>query len=274
MRLKQFLKGKLSPKQIAQVRRAFDVIGDIAIIEIPPELEKKEKIIAQALLKMNKNIKVVAKKAGVHKGVYRTQKLKIIAGERRKKTEHKESGVRLRLDVEKCYFSPRLGTERLRIARQVKPGETILVMFSGTAPYPLVLAKHTRAREIHGIEINPAAHKYAQENVALNKLENKILLFQGDVKLVMPGLAHKYDRIIMPLPHEAERYLSYALRAAKKGARLHFYDFQHEKKFSQAKQKVLSACKKAKKKCRITKVVACGQVGVRQYRVCVDATVA
>jgi len=270
MQLKKLLKGKLTKKEQEVVRRSYDMIGDIAIIEIPRELEKKEKLIAKTLLDAHKQIKVVAKKVGGHKGVFRAQKLKILAGQRRKTTEYKESGLRMRLNVEKCYFSPRLGTERLRIAKQVKPNEVVLVLFSGIAPYPLVIAKQTKAKEVHGVEINPVAHKYAQENVKLNKLGSKIMLVQGDVKLIVPGLTHKYDRILMPAPYIAEQYLDLALSVAGKKSILHFYDFQPEGKFAQAREKVRKACKKAKKKCRILRTVKCGQSGVREYRICVD----
>ena len=47
MKLREALKGKLTKKEVAHLRAAFDIIGSIAIIEIPDELIKKEKIIAE-----------------------------------------------------------------------------------------------------------------------------------------------------------------------------------------------------------------------------------
>ncbi|MDD5087036.1 MAG: hypothetical protein PHV16_04760 [Candidatus Nanoarchaeia archaeon] len=181
------LSKKLTKEELILVPSAFDVIGDIIILEIKPELEKKEKIVAQAFLKLNKNIKTVAKKSGIHKGVFRTQKLKILAGERKKETLHIENNVRIKLDVEKVYFSPRLSNERKRIMKLVKPNESVLVMFSGCGPYPAVLSKNTNAKEIYGVEVNPTAHKYAVENIKDNKLKN-VELFLGDVNDVLPKL--------------------------------------------------------------------------------------
>ena len=106
--LRGALKGKLTEKEFSYLRAAFDLVGDIAIIEIPDELVKKEKIIADALLVLLKNVKVVCKKAGMHEGVFRTQKMKVLAGENRKETVHKENDVRVKIDVEKVYFSSRL----------------------------------------------------------------------------------------------------------------------------------------------------------------------
>jgi len=268
--LKEALKGKLTKKEREQLVISFDVVGDIAIIEIPAELEKKEKLIAEILLKMHKNIKVVCKKAGGHIGVFRLQKFRILAGERRKDTEYKESGVRMKLHIEKTYFSPRFGTERLRIAKQIKAGESVLIMFSGAAPFCLVIAKNAKPNVVYGIEINPNAHKYALENVKLNKFEDKIKLYKGDVRLVVPTLNKNFDRIAMPLPKGGENFLDVALSVIKKGGIIHFYDFLHVDEFDLAKQKVRDACLLAKKKCKILRLVKCGQQKPRVYRICVD----
>ena len=69
-------------------------------------------------------------------------------------------------------------------------------MFSGSGVYPVVISKNTKAKEIYGIEINPIAHKYAEENIKLNKLKN-IKLFCGDVKKTIPKLNRKFDRIFL-----------------------------------------------------------------------------
>ncbi len=184
---------------------------------------------------------------------------------------HKEHGLEFAMNVATCYFSPRLSTERLRIAQQVKQGEHVLVMFSGVAPYVLVIAKHSPAFRVYGIEANPAAHKYAVENVQRNRLSHKVVLIKGDVKKVMPKM--QFDRLVMPWPQRANEFLDVTLKTVKKGGMIHYYDFQPEGDFSEAKQLVLKACKKAKRKCRILKVVECGQVGVRTHRVCVDFNV-
>ena len=43
------------------------------------------------------------------------------------------------------------------------------------------------------------AHKYAIENVKLNKLEN-VKLYLGDVKQVLPRIRKSFDRVLMPCP--------------------------------------------------------------------------
>ncbi|GAG38880.1 unnamed protein product, partial [marine sediment metagenome] len=175
-----------------------------------------------------------------------------------------------KLNVENCYFSPRLSNERKRIADLVKNNEEILLMFSGVAPYPLVIAKNSNPKTIYAVEINPKAHKYAVENIKLNKLENKIKLFKGDVRKIIPKLNKKFNRIAMPLPKGGENYLDLALKKIKNKGIIHFYDFLHENQFDEAVEKIDLACKKAKKKYKIIRLVKCGQFGPGIFRICVD----
>ncbi|MBI4453139.1 class I SAM-dependent methyltransferase family protein [Candidatus Woesearchaeota archaeon] len=288
--LKDALKTILTKDEMEKVKTAYDCIGDIAILEIDRELRKKEKVIANTLLRVRRDIKTVVRKEGSHEGTFRVQKMKYLAGENKKETIHKENNIRLMLDIEKVYFSPRLSLERMRIAELVNNSksrksknkksvnkEDILVMFSGCAPYCCVIAKNAKNKvnSIIGIEINPEGHKYGLENIKLNKLDNvcNINLINGDVKKEIPKLAKTnatFDRILMPLPKHAEDFLPEALAVSKKGTIIHFYDFLHEEKFNEAVEKIKKACEKAKKNCKILEIVKCGQHSPRTFRICVD----
>lgn len=268
--LKEILSDDLSADELELVKRSYDVVGDIIILEIPAELVSKEHKIAEAILKMNKSAKTVLKKAGMHEGEYRTQKMQFLAGEDREETVHRENNVLIKLDVEKVYFSPRLSNERKRIMSLVKPGEHILVMFSGCAPYPIVISKHTEASLVYGVELNPFGHTYGIENIALNKCKN-VKLFNGDVREVVPKLNKKFDRILMPLPKQADTFLDVALGVSKKGTIIHLYDFVMDSDFPQSTiGKIDFVCKKLKLKYKILESVKCGQHSPKFYRVCVD----
>ena len=267
--LRTLIKKHFTEEELKKLKTSFDVIGEIAILEIDEELRKKEKIIADTLLKSHKSIKTVLRKDDKHEGEYRTQKMKWLAGKKTKETTHKENNVTLKLNVETVYFSPRLATERKRIAEQVRKGEEILVMFSGCAPYPCVLSKNTDAKHITGIELNPEGHEYAKKNVAINKLKN-ITLINDDVKKACKKMTKKYDRILMPLPKNAEDFLEPALHVAKKNTTIHFYNFLHETEFEEAERKVKEACKKKKLKYKKKKLIKAGQQSPRTYRICLD----
>lgn len=271
--LKEGLRGEVPDQVLELLPRAFDTVGTIAILEIPKGLEKYEKAIAATLLEVTPSIETVVKKVGGHVGKYRKQKVRVLAGKRTKSTIHCENGIRLKIHVENTYFSARTATERMRVARLVKPGEDVLVMFSGAAPFVLVIAKNSAAKRVVGVEINPLSHKLALESLESNKkIASRITLYNGDVRKIVPKLG-KFDRVLMPLPKDAEEYMHVALGASHAGTIIHFYSFCKEEKIEEAAPQILAVCKKLGRKCRALRTVKAGQTGVREYRVCVDVEV-
>lgn len=269
--IKKIKTPKLNQKDISKIPRAYDVLGDMMIFsDFPSELQKKEKQVAEYVMSLHKNIKVVLKKTKKYSGTFRTPKLKILGGERRKDTIYRENNARMQVNPEKMYFSSRLSTERKRICEKVKEGEDILVMFSGAGPYPIVLAKNTQAKTIYGIEINPDAHEYALKNAEMNKIHN-INFICGDVNTILPKIKKKFDRIIMPLPKDAHDFLGLALQHIKKTGIIHLYDFAEEKDIpEEVKLKIEKACKMLKKKYKIKEILKCGQYGPHKFRICTD----
>jgi tRNA (guanine37-N1)-methyltransferase len=273
---KEIVEESLTKEELMHFKAAFDTVGTVAIIEVDHELRYKEAFIAKILIENVPNIKTVLAKDSMHEGEFRTQKLRYITGDNTKEATYRENGVVMKLNLEEVYFSPRLAEERKRMIGLVKPGERVLVMFSGCAPYALAIAKNTKARDIYGIEINPVGHKYGLENVKFNKLEKKIKLFQGDVKAVVPKLLEqdpelKFDRIIMPLPRDAEEFLYEVTLVSKPGTIVHFYNFVDEEGFPQNVISIIDRYLKALGvDYKVINSVKCGQYSPRKFRVCVD----
>ncbi len=252
---------------------SFDVVGDIAIIIVPEALRTREQLIAETILASNRSIKVVAKRDGIYRGEYRTIPLTVLAGEKRKETEVREFGIRLCLNPEKVYFSVRSGSERKRLASLVAPGESVLVLFSGVAPYPLIISRYSMAQAIVGIEKNPEAHTYALKNLQLNKQQRNIKLYLGDAGTILPSLKESFDRVIMPLPTMADVFLPTALRVLKQEGYLHFYDLQRPDCFAASLAKITAACTAEKRQVLSSAIVRCGHCGPKTYRICIDACV-
>ena len=280
--LKQELGERLGDK-VYLVRKSFDIIGDIAVLEIPRELEFVEKEIARIFLKTHPNVKTVLKKKGAHEGSFRIQKLELLAGEDKKETIYVENKARFKLNLEEVYFSPRLASERLRIARLVKKDEKVLVMFSGYAPYPITILKNSgensKPKIVFGVELNPKAHEYALINKELNKIpDEKLVLLNGDVREVVPELMKRYsivkdgfDRIVMPLPKTGFLFLNTAFKAIKNEGIIHYYMFLEEGEIPKKGFEVIQEeAEKAGVKVEFLNHVVCGQVGKRLYRVCFD----
>ena len=225
--LRDALKGKLSKRELSYLVKSFDSVGNIAVIEIPPELEKKEKIIGEALLGVNPRFETVCKIAGAHKGAFRVQPVKVIAGKRNKTALYVESGCRMKVDLGKVFFSPRLSHERERIGKLIKKGEVVGAFFAGVGPFPLVFAKNSPMKKAVAIELNPHAVKLMRENIVLNKVQEKIEPVLGDVnKLASTKFKGKFDRAVMPLPKDAGGFLEATMLSIKpSGGTIHFYQF-------------------------------------------------
>ncbi|MCX6695354.1 MAG: hypothetical protein NTU61_03575 [Candidatus Altiarchaeota archaeon] len=61
--LRAALEGKVSSEELSLVPSAFDIVGDIAVLDLPDEIVSRKNIIAEALLSLFRNIKVVCLKA-------------------------------------------------------------------------------------------------------------------------------------------------------------------------------------------------------------------
>ena len=240
---KNLLIDKFGEEASGGILSSYDVVGDIAIIQIPKEVSKHEEEIGELLLAADNKIKVVLKKAGGREGDFRITKLAYLTGEERTETEYLENGVRMKLDVSKVYFSPRLSNERKRIMGEVKEGENVLILFAGVGPFALEIGKAQPSAKVVGVELNPDAVRYFEENIRLNKLGNVDAVL-GDVKEVAKeGWA---DRIAMPLPKGALEFLDSAFAAAKPGCVVHFYSMAEKADGTGGlKEKILEAAKKA-----------------------------
>jgi tRNA (guanine37-N1)-methyltransferase len=230
--LKAVLAYRLRPCELKLLYRSYDIIGDIAIIRIPEALKHRSKAIAEAIMQTQRRVRTVLHQASPVSGDLRLRKLKWLAGEKKTETVHKEHGCLFKVDLETCYFSPRLSHERMRVSKQVQTGEVIVNMFSGVGCYSIIIAKHSAAQKIYSVEINPTAVQYMQENVKLNKVRERVVPIEGDAKNVIEeGLQNIADRVLMPLPKKTCEYLGYAVRTLKPaGGWIHYYDFEHADK--------------------------------------------
>lgn len=246
----------------------YDIIGNIAIVKFNKnaKLSKKKKF-ANELLKTQKQVRTVLEKINKFSGRLRTQKTKYLVGEKTKEALYKENNCVFRLNVDTCYFSPRLSSERKEIAGQVKEGESVLVMFGGVAPFPIVIAKNSKARKVVSIELGKDCNKYALENVKRNKLFN-VQIIQGDVRKKVPR--EKFNRIVMARPNLKDSFLDIAFRAIKKNGIIHYYGFYPESELDKLKELIIFESKKAKKKIKILKIKRAGEVGKRKFRYRVD----
>ncbi len=272
MNIKEYLKGKIKNEELKKVRRGFEIIGDVVIVEIPDEIEHLKNLIVQAILARHKNVKTVLRKVGIVDGVYRVAKYEILHGSKTE-TVAKEFGCKFLVDPTKVYYSSKLSSERERIAKMVKDGERVLVMFAGVGPYAIVIAKLAKPAEVVGVEINPIAVDYFRKNIKINKVENLVKVYEGDVKEVLPKIEGKFDRIIMPSPKTAENYVYLIRDKIKKNGWVHYYTFAGEEEEPNLGEKIRNIFKKNGIEVEIERIRACGSYAPRVNRYVADVKV-
>jgi len=251
--------------------KSYDNFGNIVVVKFPIgfSLAKKKKF-AHKLLKEQKGVKTVLEKKERVKGRLRKLSTNYIAGENTKEVLYKENGCVFRFNIDETYFSPRLSNERKEIASKIKKGETVLVMFAGVAPYSIVIAKLSKAKKIFSNEINREANKYAELNIKLNKVKDKIKLVNGDIKRIAGKLKERFDVIVMPRPQLKETFLKQAFQLSKFGTRIYYYDFCKDDEIDSVIEKIKREAKNYKKKIKILNIKRAGELAPYKIRLRVD----
>ncbi len=274
---RELLTDVLNEEEMKLLPRSFDIIGDIAIVEVNPKLKDKARLIGSAIINFHKNVRSVYMKASPIEGTYRVRRLVHIAGEFKRKTIHVEYGLRFLVNIERVYFSPRLSWEHRRVALQVKDGETVIDMFAGVGPFAIHIASLRKAI-VYAIDINPYAYKCMKTNIRLNLklLKGIVIPINADARYVANYMSNLADRVIMNLPQKAHEFVPYALRFLKhKGGVLHFYTFKSnassmEDLISKFKDIVLSNNREVIKILCVRKV---REVAPRRWQVVIDALI-
>jgi len=253
--------------------RAFDVLGNIAILKFSENTNVKDKKkFANKILKSNPSIKTILEKTRGFKGRLRKQETKHVLGIKTKEVLYRENNCVFRFNVDSTYFSPRLSNERKEISGKIKKKDSVLVMFSGVAPFGIVIAKNSKA-EVTSVEVNREANKYARLNVELNKLSDKIQIVQGDVKRIADKFKkekRKFDVIVMPRPRLKESFLKQAFMLSKKNTRIFYYDFCKSDEMNNIVDKIKDESRKSKKKIKILNTKPCGEIAPYTFRMRVD----
>ena len=272
--LKKALENVLSEKESNELISAFDQIGEIIIVRIPDSLLSKKKIIGKALLDDVKIVRSVFYQASAVSGDFRTRDLEILAGEDNTETEYKEFGCRFTVDVKNAFFSPRLSTERDRIANLIQNGEVMTNMFAGIGMFSIMAAKKKKCT-VYSLDINPVASKLCETNIGLNKLAGNIISINGDAsEIIKEQLMNKSDRTLMLLPERSDEFLESAIDTTKDGGIIHYYSHIHaDKKIEAGKLSEEHYLKVTPVKSEILHSKIVRAVGPRYYQTVVDVKI-
>lgn len=222
--LKELLQERLDRTELEKLSSSFDIIGTIAIIKIPESLTSKRKLIADALIEEIRPVKSVFCQVSAIEGDYRLRKLELISGENSPITVYKEHGCTFKVDVINTYFSPRLSTERLRIAKLTEPNEVIVNMFGGVGTFSIIISRYNKSAKVYSIDSNPIAVDMCRQNIEINKLTGNVFPVLGDAEQeIHKGLKGIAKRVLMPLPEKAKDFVDAAVSSLENGSGMIHY---------------------------------------------------
>ncbi|MBR5954541.1 MAG: class I SAM-dependent methyltransferase family protein [Methanobrevibacter sp.] len=196
----------------------FKKIGDILLLDNNYSKEDFED------LSKKHNVKTIMKIDHIQ-GTKREPVYRILYGSETE-TIHKENGCLFKLDLAKVMWSKGNNNERLRIAKLVEDGETVIDMFAGIGYFSIPIGVHSNAKEVISIEINPNSYKFLCDNIKLNKLNNVVPIL-GDCMVETPKF--KADRIVMGYVKTTHHYLKVAIDSLNDGGILHYHETVPEK---------------------------------------------
>ncbi|MBI5229030.1 class I SAM-dependent methyltransferase family protein [Candidatus Micrarchaeota archaeon] len=265
------LGGKLSNAERELLPTGFQIIGDIAIVQLKEPLHKLKQEIAEIILKNFPNrIKAVCLKSGEIMGEFREPKIERLAGNGLE-TVHRENECLFKMDVSKVMFAKGNVNERRRIASLVKAGEIIVDMFAGLGYFTIPIAVLSKAKKIYSIEKNPVAFHYLKENLVLNRVGGKVVPIEGDCVEKAPAIGKIADRVLLGYLPAPKFALPAAFAVAKEGAKMHYegvwYEFDSiENVFGD----VIEGAKKANRKVALEHVQRVKSFGPHRYHVVLD----
>ena len=214
--------GQRMPADVLGRAPSYERIGDVAIVD--EEEPGRARAVADAIVESDLPVRSVVDRASKVRGELRVRDWDVLAGDTR--TVHREYGFEYALDLATVYFSPRLATERHRVAEQVTADERAFDMFAGVGPFVIPFA--ARGATCVGTDLNEAAVAFLRENAERNGVADRVTAIAGDVREVASDYENWADRLVMNLPHSADEFLDAAVTLAGDDCTLHYYDIQHD----------------------------------------------
>lgn len=207
--------------EIDRAPGSWAVIGDVILVRFG-ECERREAV-AAALLELHRGAETVVARKGIA-GETREPDIEVVAGDGDTETVHTEHGTTYAMDLAEVMFAPGNKAERARMGELVGHEERVLDMFAGIGYFTLPMA--LAGARVTAVEKNPTAFQYLSENARLNDVLDRVELFLGDCREVVPiriEAGDAFDRVVMGY-YDAADYLDPALDAVAEGGILHMHE--------------------------------------------------
>ena len=199
-------------------------IGDILVVDDNLDLDMNDENYLKRFASEHK-VKSIIKVKRIE-GQKREPTIEILYGNETE-TVHKENGCLFNLDLSKVMWAKGNNNERLRIAKLVGKGETVVDMFAGIGYFSIPIGVHSQADHIYSIEINPNSYHFLKNNITLNKINKKagydrLVPILGDCAIEAPK--YSADRVLMGYVKTTHHFLKPAMECVKDGGIIHYHE--------------------------------------------------
>lgn len=213
-RVRDQLRAAAGPVVANRMPAGYQRLGRVLLVRLPSELRPFFPLIGSAWQR-ELGVSTVLVPSGPIEGEYRVPRMERIAGEETL-TEVTEQGVRWRFDAAQIMFAKGNRSERARVGRLVRPGETVVDLFAGIGYFSIPAARVGLATRVVAVEKNPLAVRYLRENIALNHVEDRFEVVAGDNRTV-PLPHHEADRVFLGYLPSAVPWIPAALGTLRPG---------------------------------------------------------
>ena len=147
----------LPGKSDQEIPSGFEIIGDIAHLNLSKSVYDQRYEVGQVVLDKNPNLRTVVCKIGAIQSEFRYYDLDCIAGEKDNyETIQIEDKVRFKVDISKMYWCSKLSTERNRMIKEyLKDGEVLCDMMCGIGPLAVKAAVKRPKLKVVCNDLNP-----------------------------------------------------------------------------------------------------------------------
>lgn len=200
------LADRLDPEELALLPAGYQVVGDVALVDLPGELDDIAERVGAAYGEALPVATVLDRARIV--GERREPATRHLWGDRETETVHLEHGIAYALDPARVMFSPGNKGERRRIAGMDLDGVRVVDLFAGVGQ--LALPAAVAGAEVVACETNPTAAAYLEDNAERNGLAGRVEVREGDCREVAP--VDRADLAVMGLLPSARGFLDVARR--------------------------------------------------------------
>ncbi len=224
MGLKDQLRGIIPDHILCYLSDRFDVIGNIAVLCLPPALSDYKAEIAHAILSRRKNITTVINKTSRLGGSNRTAAMRFLPA-----TVQSRSIMSMTMPTTSMWvrsFSiPVLQANENASPCRSNAVKGSLIPCCGVGPF--VVPAAARGAEIVAVEQNPEACRWLEENIRLNGVEDRVTIIEGDAFDTSLLPTYDFDRAIIPTPYGMDAIFDVIAPRVKQGGMIHFYTFKN-----------------------------------------------